>query len=54
MSVCGRGLSCELICPAMKPGQACTLSFLEFALLLDEGLSVAPETREVGVPVLVV
>lgn len=51
MGVCGMGLSCELICPARKPGQECTLSLLEFAELLDTGLSLAPECGEVLVPV---
>lgn len=54
MGVCGRGLSCELICPAKKPGSECTLSLLQFAELLDTRLDVTPECGEVLVPVGVV
>lgn len=53
-SVCGVGRSCELICPARKPGETCELSFLDFAELLDAGLDVAPEFGEVLVPVDIV
>ena len=51
MGVCGRGMSCELICPAKKPGAECRLSLLEFAELLDSRLDVTPERSEVLVPV---
>jgi hypothetical protein len=47
MGICGIGLSCELICPAKKPGHECTLSVVEFAELLDTRLDVAPEGGEV-------
>lgn len=51
MTVCGKGLSCELVCPAKKPGQHCTFTLLEFAELVDASFNVAPERSEVGVPV---
>lgn len=54
MSVCGRGLSCETICPVKKIGQQCDLSVEDFALLFDAGGDIAPESSEVGVAVLVV
>lgn len=54
MTICGRGLSCEEICPVKKPGQECKLSMLEFAELLDPGLSVTPQLGKVLVPVGVV
>jgi hypothetical protein len=54
MGVCGIGLTCELICPAKKPGHECTLSMLEFAELLDTRLNVAPQGSEALMPVGVV
>jgi hypothetical protein len=54
MGVCGIGLTCELICPAKKPGHECTLTMLEFAELLDTRLDVAPKGSEVLVTVGVV
>lgn len=52
--LCGAGRSCELICPARKPGEKCSLTLLDFARLLDSAGDAAPERDEVLGPMLVV
>ena len=54
VATCGRGRSCETVCPVMKPGKKCRLTLEEFALLLDRLGDPTPDGREVFVPVRVV